>query len=62
MILIFKEKDRYKIYNGLSEKNGYFLTIIKVIDDIVYYLFDGDEEVKHFKLGSDFEFDLIKAI
>lgn len=62
MVLIFKEKDRYRIYNGLSEKNGYFLTIIKVIDDTVYYLFDGDEEIRDFKLGSDFELDLIKAI
>ncbi len=58
----FKEKDRYKIYNYLSDNHGYFLTIIKVIDNFVYYLFDGDDEVKFFELGSNFEVDLIKII
>ncbi len=60
MKLEFQEKGRYKIYNALSDNNGYFLTIIKVIDNIVYYLFDGDDEIKYFEVGSNFEFDLIK--
>ena len=44
--MIFKEKERYRIYNTLSENHGYFLTIIKVSNNIIYYLFDGIDEVK----------------
>ena len=58
--LEYKEKERYRDFNTLSENHGYFLTIIKVIDNIVYYLFDGDDEVKFFEVGSEFDFDLIK--
>ena len=58
--LEYKEKDRYKVFNTLSDNHGYFLTIIKVIDNIIYYLFDGDDEVKFFEVGSEFDFDLIK--
>lgn len=58
--LEYKEKERYRVFNTLSENHGYFLTIIKVIDNIVYYLFDGDDEVKFFEVGSEFDFDLIK--
>lgn len=58
----FKEKERYRIYNTLSDNHGYFLTIIKVIKNKVYYLFDGDEEIKFFEVGSQFEFDLIKVV
>ncbi len=60
--LAFKEKERYRIYNSLSEKHGYFLTIIKVDKNIVFYLFDGDDEMKFFEVGSKFEIDLIKII
>lgn len=60
-ILAIKEKNRYKVYNTLSDYHGYFLTIIKIIDNKVYYLFDGDDEIKYFELGSNFEFDLIKV-
>lgn len=60
--LNFKEKERYRIYNTLSENNGYFLTIIKLINNRVYYLFDGDEEIKFFEVGSQFQFDLIKVV
>lgn len=58
----FREKERYRIYNTLSENHGYFLTIIKVLKNKVYYLFDGDEEIKFFEVGSQFEFDLIKVV
>ena len=58
--LEYKEKDRYKFFNTLSDNHGYFLTIIKVIDNIIYYLVDGDDEVKFFEVGSEFDFDLIK--
>lgn len=58
--LEYKEKERYRVFDTLSEYHGYFLTIIKVIDDIVYYLFDGDDEIKFFEVGSEFDLDLIK--
>lgn len=58
--LEYREKDRYKVFNALSENHGYFLTIIKVIDNTIYYLFDGNDEVKFFEVGSEFDFDLIK--
>lgn len=61
VILLFEEKDRYRVYNTLSDYHGYFLTIIRIIDGSVYYLFDGDDEIKNFELGSKFEFDLIKV-
>lgn len=57
---IFRKGDRYRIYNSLSEKNGNFLTIIKIVDNIIYYLFDGDDEIKFFEVGSKIENDLIK--
>ncbi len=61
-LIKFKEKERYRIYNTLSDNHGYFLTIIKVIKNKVYYLFDGDEEIKCFEVGSQFELDLIKVV
>ena len=62
MILInYKKGERYKVYNALSDYHGYFLTIVKKINNVVYYLFDGNEEVKYFEVGSNFEVDLIKV-
>lgn len=60
--MIFKERERYRIYNTLSENHGYFLTIIKVCNNIVYYLFDGIDEVKWFDVSSNFAVDLIKVV
>ena len=59
--MIFKEKERYRIYNALSEDHGYFLTIIKICNNI-YYLFDGIDEVKCFDVRSNFAVDLIKVV
>jgi len=59
---MFKEKERYYIYNPLSDNNRYFLTIIKVDKDVIYYFFDGDDKIQSFKKGSDFEIDLIKVV
>jgi len=60
--VIFKEKERYRIYNTLSEDHGYFLTIIKIKNNIVYYFFDGDDEVHWFDVRSNFAVDLIKVV
>lgn len=60
--MIFKVSERYRIFNTLSENHGCFLTIIKVKDTIVYYLFDGVEEVKWFDISSNFAVDLIKLV
>lgn len=60
--MIFKERERYRIYNTLSENHGYFLTIIKVCNNIIYYLFDGVDEVKWFDVRSNFAVDLIKVV
>lgn len=60
--MIFKERERYRIYNTLSENHGYFLTIIKVCNNIIYYLFDGIDEVKWFDVRSNFAVDLIKVV
>ena len=37
-----------------------YLTIIKVDDDLVYYLFDGKDQVHCFSKSSEFAVDLIK--
>ena len=60
--MIFKERERYRIYNTLSENHGYFLTIIKVCNNMIYYLFDGIDEVKWFDVRSNFAVDLIKVV
>ncbi len=60
--MIFRVKERYRIYNTLSENHGYFLTIIKVSNNIVFYLFDGIDEIKWFDSGSNFAVDLIKVV
>ena len=60
--MIFKERERYRIYNTISENHGYFLTIIKVCNNIIYYLFDGIDEVKWFDVRSNFAVDLIKVV
>lgn len=60
--MIFKERERYRIYNTLSENHGYFLTIIKVYNNMIYYLFDGVDEVKWFDVRSNFAVDLIKVV
>ena len=60
--MIFKVSERYRIFNTLSENHGYFLTIIKVQDTIVYYLFDGFDEVQWFDISSNFAVDLIKLV
>lgn len=60
--MIFKERERYRIYNTLSENHGYFLTIIKVCNNVIYYLFDGIDEVKWFDVRSNFAVDLIKVV
>lgn len=60
--MIFKEKERYRIYNTLSENHGYFLTIVKIDKSIVFYLFDGIDEIKWFDSKSDFAVDLIKIV
>ena len=60
--MIFKEKERYRIHNALSENHGYFLTIIKVYNNMIYYLFDGIDEVKWFDVRSNFAVDLIKVV
>ena len=50
--MIFKERERYRVYNTLSENHGYFLTIIKVCNNMIYYLFDGFDEVKWFDVDN----------
>ena len=60
--MIFKERERYRVYNTLSENHGYFLTIIKVYNNMIYYLFDGIDEVKWFDVRSTFAVDLIKVV
>ena len=60
--MIFKERERYRVYNTLSENHGYFLTIIKVCNNMIYYLFDGIDEVKWFDVRSAFAVDLIKVV
>lgn len=60
--MIFKVMERYRIYNTLSENHGYFLTILKINNNIVYYLFDGIDEVKWFDIRSNFAVDLIKVV
>lgn len=60
--MIFKEKERYRIYNMLSENHGYFLTIIKIKGNVIYFLYDGIDEVKWFNVGSNFAVDLIKVV
>lgn len=60
--MIFKERERYRIYNTLSEKHGYFLTILKIKENIIYYLFDGIDEVMWFDVRSEFAVDLIKVV
>lgn len=60
--MIFKVKERYRIYNTLSENHGYFLTILKINNNIVFYLFDGIDEIKWFDSNSDFAVDLIKVV
>ena len=60
--MIFKERERYRVYNTLSENHGYFLTIIKVYNNMIYYLFDGIDEVKWFDVRSNFAVDLIKVV
>ena len=60
--MIFKERERYRIHNTISENHGYFLTIIKVCNNMIYYLFDGFDEVKWFDVRSNFAVDLIKVV
>lgn len=60
--MIFKERERYRVYNTLSENHGYFLTVIKVCNNMIYYLFDGIDEVKWFDVRSNFAVDLIKVV
>ena len=60
--MIFRVSERYRIFNTLSENHGYFLTIIKVKNTIVYYLFDGLDEVQCFDISSNFAVDLIKLV
>ena len=60
--MIFKERERYRVYNTLSENHGYFLTVIKVCNNMIYYLFDGIDEVKWFDVRSTFAVDLIKVV
>lgn len=60
--MIFKEKERYRVYNPLSENHGFFLTIIKVRNNKIYYFFDGDDEIHCFDIESCFAFDLIKVV
>lgn len=50
------------MYNALSDYHGYFLTIIKVVDNKIYYLFDGYDEINYFEVGSKFDVDLIKVV
>lgn len=60
--LEYREKERYRVYNALSDYHGYFLTIIKVVDNKIYYLFDGYDEINYFEVGSKFDVDLIKVV
>ena len=62
MDIIFKEKERYYVYNSLSEYHKYFLTIMKVVKNVIYYCYDGDDEVRCFDVSSTFAVDLIKAL
>jgi len=59
---MFKEKERYYVFNPQSENHKYYLTIIKVESNIIYFFFDGDDSIKSFVIGSDFEYDLIKLV
>lgn len=58
---MFKDKERYYVYNSLSEYHKYFLTILKAEKYNVYYCFDGDDEVRCFDVSSSFAVDLIKV-
>ena len=60
--MVFKEKERYYVFNSLSEYHTYYLTIMKVDKNTIYFCFDGDDEVRSFDVRSDFAFDLIKAL
>lgn len=62
MIIIFKKQERYFIYNILSDKHRNFLTIILVEKEKVFYLLDGENEVRCFLISSTFAVDLIKVI
>lgn len=54
--------ERYRVFNVLSENHGKYLTIIKVDNDQIYYLFDGCDDVQCFSISSEFEVDLIKLV
>lgn len=58
----FQKGERYRVLNVLSENHGEYLTIIKIDDDFVYYLFDGKDQVHCFSKSSEFAVDLIKLV
>lgn len=58
----FQKGERYRVFNALSENHGEYLTIIKVEDDLIYYLYDGKDQVRCFSKSSEFAVDLIKLV
>lgn len=56
----YKEKERCKIVNPELDEHNQRFTILKVIGDTVYYVFDGEHKVHSFKIGSIYESFVVK--
>ena len=54
--------ERYRVFNEVSENHGNYLTIININKDLIYYLFDGSDQVQCFSSSSEFAVDLIKLV
>ena len=50
------------MYNAVSENHGKFLTIIATNNDLVYYIYDGENLIQCFSIRSIFVVDLIKLV
>lgn len=62
IILEFKIGQRYKVCDVVSENHGKFLTIIAIKDDLIYYVYDGDDLIQCFSIRSMFVVDLIEMV
>ena len=60
--LEFEIGQRYKVYNAVSENHGKFLTLIATNNDLVYYIYDGEDLIQCFSIRSIFVVDLIKLV
>lgn len=59
--MLFKVRERYQVRNNDSEDNKRFLTIIMIKDSLVFYKFDGYNDVYSFEIDSIFALNLIKV-